>query len=407
MSLVEIEDRTTVPVPLRLIATARMETSLPFCLFTVIDSISYGKSLHFMIFQFVSHLNCAVIDMRERALEIHPQQAISRDNVSLSLDGVVFVRVVDPELCAYGARRPFFAVRQHAQSVMRAAIGRRTMEDAFHDRAGLNADIKEEIADSAAAWGLEVMRYEVLNIEADATVARAMDLQATAERKRREEIITAEATKRREILEAEGRAQAVERQAEAERQAAILRAQGRAESVRLAAHAERERRVQIALGEAEALAAVGKGLVQENGVAAAHVKLAEDYMRMMGEVGSRSNTMFFSGGSTGGLGSLEEMAAKVAAVFQQSQGTVPAVKEDPSQRIEALDMSSAERYGHVNHVEDEEEDFLSNKYASSSKRPAPAVAGKSSVSARDALRNLEASGAGKGLLDDARFGLKR
>jgi len=341
--------------------------------------------------------------MRERALEIHPQQAISRDNVSLSLDGVVFVRVVDPELCAYGARRPFFAVRQHAQSVMRAAIGRRTMEDAFHDRAGLNVDIKEEIADSAAAWGLEVLRYEVLNIEADATVARAMDLQATAERKRREEIINAEATKRREILEAEGRAQAMERQAEAERQTSILRAQGQAESVRLAALAERERRVQLALGEAEALAAVGKGLVQKNGVAAAHIKLAEDYMRMMGEVGSRSNTMFFSGGGAGGLGSLEEMAAKVAAVFQSTQHTVPHVAEDSSQGIESLDMSTAQRYGHVNHVEDEEEDFLSNKYASTKRAPQTTGPRAQTGSTKDALRKLEESAAGADLLGDSRF----
>ena len=286
---------------------------------------SGGACLH-LIASVLLSAPCSVIDMRERAMAIRPQQAISRDNVSLTLDGVVYVRVVEPEKCAYGARRPFYAVAQHAQSVMRAAIGRRNMEDAFHDRAGLNKDIRDDISAAAVAWGLEVMRYEVLNIEADASVSRAMDLQATAERRRREEIITAD-----------GLASAMERQAEAEKRSAILKAEGMADSVRLAAQAERERQVLTAMGQAESLKAVGAGLSQEAGVAAAHMQLAQAYMDMMGRMGSTSNTLMLSGGA-GGAGSVEEMAARVSAVFS-TMGVVPPVKTDPS--VQTSDLPEA------------------------------------------------------------------
>ena len=113
--------------------------------------------------------------------------------------------------------------------------------------------------------------------------------------------------------------------------------------------------------------------------------------------------MFFSGGGAGGLGSLEEMAAKVAAVFNSTKSTVPKVAEDPSQSVEALDMSTAERYGHVNHVEDEEEDFLSNKYASTKRAPTRGLSG----STKDALKHLEESSVGGTLLGSGQFKSRR
>ena len=244
-----------------------------------------------------------VIDTREQTIQIEPSVCVTQDNVSVHLDGVVFVQVVDPYKAAYGATEPFKAVAQHAQSVMRTAIGQRTLDEAFHDRVRLNQDIQTGIASSAENWGLVVKRYEVLEIQPDFAVAKAMDLQATAERRRREKVTTAEAEKRAAVLEAEGAAEATERAAEADKRSVVLQAEAQAESVRLAAHAARESVVLAAQAEAEALASVGQVLSGDDGVKAAGVQLARDYMRMMGEGMSKSNTLMIGGpGSSAGGG---------------------------------------------------------------------------------------------------------
>lgn len=203
---------------------------------------------------------------------------------------------------------------QHAQSTMRAAIGKMTLDDAFHSRDALNTDICHAIGSAAADWGLEVRRYEVLGIRPDEAITRAMDLQATAERKRREEVTNAEASKRSEVLKAEGHAAAVERHAEADKRAAILQAEGVRQAAALRAK-----------GEAEAIASIAQALgsTPEAAQAAANIKLAESYFETLGEIGSKSNTMFF-GGRGDPASDLQDVIARLA-------GTVTAVGGLPPQ----------------------------------------------------------------------------
>lgn len=258
-----------------------------------------------------------VVDVRERSLQIHPQHAITKDNVSVELDGVIMVQVLDPEKACYAVQNPYVSVVQHAQSAMRSAIGRRTLDDAFHDRAGLNRDIRSDLEKAADSWGLDVRRYEVLNIAADESVAKAMDLQATAERKRREEITGAEAHKRSEILRAEGAAQATEMKAKAEKRATVLAAEGYKEHLKLKA-----------AGEAEAIAAIAKALggKPEDAHLSATIKLLQEHYKMMGEVGGKSNTFFFGGADPGDLTDvLARLTATVNAVGGGSQGVMGGV----------------------------------------------------------------------------------
>lgn len=235
-----------------------------------------------------------VVDIRERAIDIVPQAAITRDNVSVQVSGNLFVRFVDPEKAAYGARNPLYSAMQHAQSAMRSAIGEMELDEILRGRAHLNTLIKGSLQEAAVAWGLEVRRYEVTEISPDEQIRLAMDKQAAAERDRRQQVLRAEGDKRRAELESEGVKISltnesegmlikVRNEAEAEKIKLEREAEGQATAVRLKAHAQ-----------AEAIAMIAAELGKSGGEDAAKLALARDYVQMYGEMGSKSNTMMFS-----------------------------------------------------------------------------------------------------------------
>lgn len=251
------------------------------------------NSGYFLAIPFVDEISY-VIDVRERAIDIVPQSAITRDNVSVEVSGNLFVKFVDPEKAAYGARNPLYSVMQHAQSAMRSAIGEMELDEILHNRARLNALIKGSLQEAAVAWGLEVRRYEITEITPDEEIRIAMDKQAAAERDRREQVLRAEGDKRRAELtsegvkislqnESEGMLIKIKNEAEASKAKSILEAEGEAESVRIRAEAQ-----------AEALKRIAVELQGEGGGEAARLALAQKYVEMYGEMGSKSNTMFFN-----------------------------------------------------------------------------------------------------------------
>lgn len=262
-----------------------------------------------------------VIDVRERAIDIPPQSAITRDNVSVEVSGNLFVRFVDPEAAAYGARNPLYSVMQHAQSAMRSAIGEMELDEILHGRARLNSLIKGSLQEAAVPWGLEVRRYEITEITPDEQIRVAMDKQAAAERDRREQVLRAEGDKRRAELtsegvkisltnESEGRLIAVTNESDAAKIKLVREAEGEAEAMRIRAAAQ-----------AEAIAKVAAELEKDGGMDAAKLALAAQYVDMYGEMGSKSNTMIFSDqpGNLGGL--LAQAAAAVGAVPGTSGGS--------------------------------------------------------------------------------------
>lgn len=174
--------------------------------------------------------------LKEQAVDVPEQSAITKDNISLSVDGVLYFRVLDPYKATYGVDNYVFAVTQLAQTTMRSELGKMELDKTFEERDVLNTNIVAAINDAAGPWGIQVLRYEIKDIVPPQSVMEAMEAQMKAER-----------VKRAQILESEG-----------DRQAAINRAEGQKASVVLAAEADKEEQVLRAEGEAKAIIAVAE-----------------------------------------------------------------------------------------------------------------------------------------------------
>jgi len=172
--------------------------------------------------------------LKEQAVDVPSQSAITKDNISLTVDGVLYFRVLDPYKATYGVDDYVFAVTQLAQTTMRSELGKMELDKTFEERDVLNTNIVAAINQASSAWGVQVLRYEIKDIVPPQSVMQAMEAQMKAER-----------VKRAQILESEG-----------DRQSAINRAEGEKASVVLAAEAEKDEQVLRAEGEAKALVAV-------------------------------------------------------------------------------------------------------------------------------------------------------
>jgi regulator of protease activity HflC (stomatin/prohibitin superfamily) len=252
-----------------------------------------------------------VVDMREKAIAIAPQPAITKDNVSVDVSGNVYTRFTDPYNAAYGSFDPLYAVYQHAQASMRAAIGKLDLDDILHARAQLNTDVTNTLQDAATPWGLEILRYEITEIAPDREIQIAMDKQAVAERDRREQVLSAEGHKRAAVLESEGiklRKQnesegeliKVRNEAQAAKERTVLQAEGDAEAQTLRAEAE-----------ARAIRIVAAAIAEGDGIKAAQLDVARQYIDMYGQLSGKSNTMLF----TERPGDVPSLIAQAAAVL--------------------------------------------------------------------------------------------
>jgi len=171
------------------------------------------------------------IDLREIVINIRPQGAITKDNVRIELSGSLYVKFNDSYKALYGAKRPLFAAVQQAQSVMRSCVGKMEMDDIFHNRMQLNTAVQSGIQNATEFWGLIVNRYEVTDITPDTEIAKAMDLQAAAERHRREKILAAQAEKESTILVSEGRRTQMINEADGDAQRIVRNAEAKAEAI--------------------------------------------------------------------------------------------------------------------------------------------------------------------------------
>ena len=201
--------------------------------------------------------------LKEKAVNVPEQSAITKDNISLSVDGVLYFRVLDPYKATYGIDDYVFAVTQLAQTTMRSELGKMELDKTFEERDVLNTNIVAAINEAAGPWGIQVLRYEIKDIVPPQSVMEAMEAQMKAERVKRAQILESEGDRQSAINRAEGAKASVVLAAEAEREEQVLRAEGEAKAI-----------VAVALAQAESLRQVGQAAATEEGQKAVQFDLA-------------------------------------------------------------------------------------------------------------------------------------
>jgi len=245
--------------------------------------------------------------LKEEPIDIAAQTCITADNVTLEVDGILYLQVIDAKKSAYGIDNYHFAASQLAQTSLRSAIGKIELDKSFEARETLNGQVVLALDEAAENWGVKVLRYEIKDIQPPRTVLEAMEKQMKAEREKRAEIARSEATKQATINRAAGdRAQAIAL-SEGEKMKRINEAEGKAQEILMVAEAS-----------AEGIRKVAESLSRPGGTEAANLEVAKNYIKEFGKLAQENNTMILPGNLTDIAG----MVTAAMSTIQQNKTTV-------------------------------------------------------------------------------------
>jgi regulator of protease activity HflC (stomatin/prohibitin superfamily) len=237
--------------------------------------------------------------LKEQSLDIPAQICITRDNVQVGVDGVLYLKVLNPERTSYGIADYMFAISQLAQTTLRSEVGKIDLDKTFEERTNINTAVVSEIDKATEAWGVKVLRYEIKNITPPHDVLAAMEKQMRAEREKRAVILTSEGTRDAAINTAEGVKQEVIKQSEARKQQQINEAEGQAAAI-----------MAVATATAEGIRRVAEAITMPGGFEAVQLRVAEQYIGQFGELAKESNTLVLPA-NVADVGSMIALAMKV------------------------------------------------------------------------------------------------
>jgi regulator of protease activity HflC (stomatin/prohibitin superfamily) len=217
--------------------------------------------------------------LKEQAVDIAEQICITRDNVQVGVDGVLYMQVLGPTRASYGIGNYMFAIAQLAQTTLRSEIGKIDLDRTFEERGTINANVVSELDKASDPWGVKVLRYEIKNINPPHDVLGAMEKQMRAEREKRAVILTSEGERDAKINQAEGEKQRVIKESEAKKMQQINEAQGEAEAI-----------LAVATATAEGLRRVADAVTSKGGAEAMQLRVAEQYIDEFGNLAKVGNT---------------------------------------------------------------------------------------------------------------------
>jgi len=240
--------------------------------------------------------------LKEQAIDVPPQVCITRDNIAVEVDGILYLQVLDPQKASYGIDNYRFASIQIAQTTMRSIIGKLELDRTFEERETINVSIVEAVDKASEPWGVKVTRYEVKNISPPQSIRDAMEKQMRAEREKRAVIAESEGTKQAKINNAEGDKQELIKKSEGEMQKRINEAAGRASEIE-----------QVAKATANGLRAIALAISEENGLNAVNLRVAEQYLVGFANLAKQNNTIVLPANLTDVAG----IVATATSVFSE------------------------------------------------------------------------------------------